>query len=213
MSDNSTSPSENVAQRRTIPSDEELLAQFLDGDERSFVDLMGRYKEPILSFIYRFLGDYDDATDIAQETFVRLYRFGHTFKGEVKFSTWLYTIAANLSRSELKRYRRRNGTTLKDAFRKGEDDETWDVPDETYRPDDRVDSTRIAQEVQQALMRISPSYREMVILRDIQQMTYEEIAVVTETELGTVKSRINRGRQQLQRELQGLYDELFGSAA
>ena len=84
-------------------TDEELLKRFLDGDERSFVELMGRYKEPILGFIYRFVGDYDDAADLAQETFVRLYRFAHTFKGEVKFSTWLYTIAANLSRAKLKR--------------------------------------------------------------------------------------------------------------
>ena len=207
----SLSSLEDVKRGGEIVKDEELLQGFLGGDEKSFVELMQRYKQPILTFVYRFIGDYDDATDIAQETFVRLYRFAHTFKGEVKFSTWLYTIAANLSRSELKRYRRRMGTALSAAFSRDEAGEEWDVPDETYRPDDKVDSNRIAQEVQAALMKISPTYREMVILRDIQQMSYEEIAFVTGTEMGTVKSRINRGRAQLQELLQGLYDEVFGT--
>ncbi len=193
-----------------VTTDEQLLQQFLTGNERAFKDLMKRYREPILNFVYRFLGDYDDAVDVAQETFIRVYRFGHTFQGEVKFSTWLYTIAANLARSELKRYRRKHGSLLSAVFGKGDDAETWDIPDEQYRPDERVDSTRISQEVQKALMRVSPSYREMVVMRDIQQMSYEEIASITNTELGTVKSRINRGRQQLQTHLHGLYQEVFG---
>lgn len=197
---------------RTIVSDEDLLRQFLNGDERAFVALMRRYKDPITNFAYRFLGNYDDAVDVAQETFVRLHRFGSTFGGEVKFSTWLYTIASNLAKSELKRYRRRNGVTLRDAFAKGDDDQSWDVPDESYMPDERFDRERITQAVQKALMSVSPSYREIVILRDVQQLSYEEIAAVTNTELGTVKSRINRGRAQLQAQLKELYSELFPSA-
>jgi len=194
---------------RTSLSDEELLQLFIAGDESAFVALMRRYKDPITNFTFRFVGNYDDAVDIAQETFVRLYRFGNTFMGEVKFSTWLYTIAGNLAKSELKRYRRRNGMSLKDAFSKHDEDQTWDVPDTSYMPDERIDRTRIAQEVQKALMNVSPSYREMVVLRDIQQLTYEEISVITGTELGTVKSRINRGRVQLQAMLKDLYKELF----
>lgn len=192
-------------------TDETLVTEFLGGDERAFVELMRRYKQPIITFVYRFLGNYEDACDIAQETFVRLYRFANSYQGEVKFSTWLYTIAGNLARTELKKYRRKYGTSMQQAFGIGEDAETWDVPDETYRPDDRVDTNTITQEVQKALMRVSPSYREMVILRDVQQMSYEEIAEITKTELGTVKSRINRGRAQLQEQLKGLYDELFGT--
>jgi RNA polymerase sigma-70 factor (ECF subfamily) len=201
---------ESMHSVRHSATDEDLLRRFLDGDEASFVALMRRYKEPITTFMYRFLGNYDDAVDVAQETFVRLYRFGHTFIGEVKFSTWLYTIASNLARTELKRYRRRYGTTLGAAFGSG-DDETWDIPDESYRPDEQVDRTRIVQEVQKALMSVSPTYREVVILRDVQQLTYEEIAEITKTEMGTVKSRINRGRAQLQDKLQSLYNEVFPS--
>jgi RNA polymerase sigma-70 factor, ECF subfamily len=195
-----------------VVTDEELLRQYLDGEERAFVMLMQRYKQPIITFIYRFLGDYDDATDIAQETFVRLHRFGHTFKGEVKFSTWLFTIAANLSKSELKRYRRRMGVSMSAAFKRDEAGEDWDVPDESYRPDEQVDSNRIAQEVQKALMNIPPSYRQMIILRDVQQMSYEEISEITGVEMGTVKSRINRGRSRMQELLKDLYTEVMGPA-
>lgn len=202
---------ESVQVARNSASDEDLLRWFLEGDEAAFVALMRRYKEPITTYTYRFLGNYDDAVDVAQETFVRLYRFGHSFVGEVKFSTWLYTIASNLARTELKRYRRRNGVSLSEAFSIGDDESSWEIPDETYLPDELVDSTRIAQDVQKALLSISPSYREMVVLRDVQQLTYEEIAVITNTEMGTVKSRINRGRAQLQVLLRSLYNEVFPS--
>lgn len=203
--------SESMQVARNSATDEDLLRWFLEGDEAAFVALMRRYKEPITTYTYRFLGNYDDAVDVAQETFVRLYRFGHSFVGEVKFSTWLYTIASNLARTELKRYRRRNGVSLSEAFSIGDDESSWEIPDESYRPDEMVDSTRIAQDVQKALLSISPSYREMVVLRDVQQLTYEEIAVITNTEMGTVKSRINRGRAQLQVLLRSLYNEVFPS--
>lgn len=194
---------------RNSATDEDLLRRFIEGDEAAFVALMRRYKEPITTYTFRFLGNYDDAVDVAQETFVRLYRFAHTFIGEVKFSTWLYTIASNLARTELKRYRRRFGTSLSAAFSIGDNEAVWDIPDETYRPDEQVDRTRIVQDVQKALMSISPTYREMVVLRDLQQLTYEEIALITNTEMGTVKSRINRGRIQLQDLLRPLYKEVF----
>lgn len=190
-------------------SDEELIKRFTEGDERAFVQLMRRHKDPITNFVFRFLGNYDDSIDVAQETFLRVFRFGHTYAGDVKFTTWLYTIASNLAKSELKRYRRKHGSSLQTVFRKSEDDASWDVPDEAYMPDERVDSNTIAQTVQAALMKISPTYREMIILRDLQQLSYDEIAEVTKTELGTVKSRINRGRLQLQHELKDLYNELF----
>ncbi len=190
-------------------SDEELIKKFTEGDEHSFVLLMRRHKDPITNFAFRFLGNYDDAIDIAQETLLRVYRFGHTYAGDVKFTTWLYTIASNLSKSELKRYRRKFGSSLQTTFRKSDEDPSWDIPDETYRPDDRVDNNTIAQSIQSALMKVSPTYREMIILRDLQQLSYEEISEVTKTELGTVKSRINRGRAQLQEQLRGLYAELY----
>lgn len=191
-------------------SDEELLRRHLSGEHSCLTELMRRHKDSLLNFIYRFLGNYDDAVDVAQETFIRVHRFGHTFQGEVRFSTWLYSIAANLSRTELKRYRKKFGTSLASVFGGVNDEDSWDIPDETYRPDERVDSSRIAQEVQKALMAVQPTFREVVIMRDIQHLSYDEIAAITGLELGTVKSRINRGRAQLQQRLSNLYNELFG---
>ncbi|MES2766370.1 MAG: sigma-70 family RNA polymerase sigma factor [Bacteroidota bacterium] len=190
-------------------TDEALMKEFQGGSEAAFVALMKRHKEPIINFLYRFVGNYDDAVDLAQETFVRLFKYGQTYLPDVKFSTWLYTIASNLARTELKKSWRRNSVSFSSM---GDDDSEefgTMIPDGDYLPDERVDHTMIAQRVQRALMSVSPSYREVVVLRDIQQLSYEEIAEVTKSEIGTVKSRINRGRKQLQEQLQGLYKDMF----
>jgi len=122
-----------------------------------------------------------------------------------KFSTWIYTIAGNLARTEYQRRRRRKFFSI-NAF--GEDkDETYDIPDESYRPDQITDSGIKDEIIQNAIQKVSPAYREMVILRDIQQLSYEEIAEITGITVGTVKSRINRGRAQLQKLLKDIYRE------
>lgn len=200
---------DNVTNTQLGMTDVELLARVIDGDNIAFVELMRRYKEPITNFVYRYLGNYDDAIDVAQETFVRVFRFGSSFSGEVKFSTWLFTIASNLSKSELKRYYRRNGTSAQLEFAHSDEDQSWDIPDENYMPDQHIDCEYITQCVQKALMSVSSSYREVVILRDVQQMSYEEIAQIVGIDMGTVKSRINRGRAQLQVLLKDLHTELF----
>jgi len=202
----------DTGENRVKRTDEELLAELVKGDETCFVELMQRYMDPICSFAFRFVGNYDDAVDITQETFVRVYRFSHTYNSDVRFTTWLYTIAANLCRSELRRYRRKYGVSFSEMNSGTDDSAEWEVADTTYSPDERIDSDHIAQQVQSALMKLPAAYREMVILRDIQQLSYEEIAVIAKVELGTVKSRINRGRKKLQEQLQGLYVEVFGSS-
>lgn len=197
------------AQKTTkAQTDEELLRMHLAGNEQGLALLMKKYKDPLVTYVYRFLGNYDDAVDVAQETFLRVHRFGHTFVGDVRFMAWLYAIARNLARTELQRHRRKNRVSMEDAFGVG-DDASWDIPDMNYQTDTQTDSTYITQQVQSALMKISPTYREMVVLRDIQQLSYEEISSITETEMGTVKSRINRGRTQLQTLLKDLYGEIF----
>lgn len=198
----------NNANDTTKQDDASLIRLVQGGDERAFVQLMRRYKDPITSFAYRFLGNYDDAVDVAQETFVRLHKYSATYTGDVKFNTWLYTIASNLAKTELSKFWRKNSIAFS-RLESTEDEIEWEIADEHYMPDARVDSTTIAQHVQAALLKISPSYREAVILRDVQQLAYEEIAEVMNLEIGTVKSRINRGRQQLQLLLKPMYDEMF----
>ncbi len=190
-------------------SDRELILLVQQSRNDALTQIMRRYKEPIINFVFRFVGNYDDAIDIAQETFVRVHRYAASYNGEVAFSTWLYTIASNLAKTELARYWRKNSQTFSSLEANEEHEKDWDIACTDYTPDRNVDSTTIAQHIQTALMKISPSYREVVILRDMQQLSYEEIAVITGLETGTVKSRINRGRLQLQEQLQPLYQELF----
>jgi len=186
-------------------SDEELILEFQQNNTvRAFEILVQRYKNPLTNYVFRFLGDYEACADIVQETMIKVYRNKDSYKSIAKFSTWIYTIAGNLARTEYQRRRRRAVFSLS-SF--GEEEEAYEVPDESYRPDQMTDSGIKDEIIQKALQKISPAYRDMVVLRDIQELSYEEIAEITHTNVGTVKSRINRGRAQLQKLLKDIYKE------
>lgn len=186
-------------------SDEELILEFQKNDtEAAFNILVQRYKNPLTNFVFRFLGDYEACSDVVQETMIKVYRYKDSYSSVAKFSTWVYTIAGNLARTEYRRQRRRNIFSINDY---GEEHKTYDLPDETYRPDVITDSGINDEIIQKALLKVKETYREAVILRDIQGMTYEEISEILEVNEGTVKSRINRGRAQLQELLKGIYKE------
>ncbi len=186
-------------------SDEELILEFQKNDNvEAFEILMRRYKNPLMNYVYRFLGDYEACTDIIQETFIKLYRYKDLYSSIAKFSTWIYTIAGNLARTEYRKRKKRRILSI-DALT--EKDEGFDIPDERYRPDIETDNDIKDEIIQKALLKVSDTYREAVILRDIQGMSYEEIAEITKTNEGTVKSRINRGRAQLQKLLKDIYKE------
>jgi len=187
-------------------SDQELMSAFQGGDNKAFEILVKRYQDPIVNYAFRFLGNYEDATDIAQETFMRLYKNRMMYEPIAKFSTWLYTIAGNVAKSELRRRKTSRIVPLNQIDEDGEE-QTWDVPDTEYTPDKTVDVTLIEQYLQEALMKIPASYRDVIIMRDIQDMEYEDIAKITGLPLGTVKSRINRGRLQLQKLLKDIYEQ------
>ena len=186
-------------------SDEELITDFQQNNTvKAFEILVQRYKNPLTNFVYRFLGDYESCTDVVQETMIRLYRNKDSYKSVAKFSTWIYTIAGNLARTEYQRRRRRNFFSINSY---GEENENYEIPDERYRPDVITDSGIKDKIIQEALLQVSASYREAVILRDIQEMSYEEIAEIMGITVGTVKSKINRGRAQLQILLKDIYKE------
>jgi RNA polymerase sigma-70 factor, ECF subfamily len=186
-------------------TDEELILEFQQNNTvRAYEILVQRYKNPLTNYVYRFLGDYEACADIVQETMIKVYRNKDSYKSIAKFSTWIYTIAGNLARTEYQRRKRRNIFSISSY---GDDDDTFDIPDESARPDVITDSGIKNEIIQKALLKVSDAYREMVILRDIQDMSYEEIAEVTGITVGTVKSRINRGRNQLQKLLKDIYKE------
>ncbi|HVK39702.1 MAG TPA: sigma-70 family RNA polymerase sigma factor [Candidatus Kapabacteria bacterium] len=189
-------------------SDEELFRRFQQGEEQAFVQLVRRYKHRLTNFVYRQLGEMDEAADVVQEAFVRVYSHRNAYNPSAKFTTWLYRIALNLAASELRRQTRRR-RYLKDgllsgfAVRAGE----LDPLDPAHRPDSVTESILTLELVQKALLQISPPLREVIILREIEGMSYEEIVEITGVELGTVKSRINRARAQLQKLLRDVYQE------
>jgi RNA polymerase sigma factor (sigma-70 family) len=187
-------------------SDEELILDFQKNNtERAFEILVQRYKNPLVNFVFRYLGDYESCVDVVQETMIKVYRYKDTYQSIAKFSTWIYTIAGNLAKTELQRRKRRSILSI-NAFGK-DNDEDYEIPDENYRPDTITDSGIKDEIIQKAFMKVSEAYRKAVILRDIQELSYEEIAEIMGITVGTVKSRINRGRPQLQKLLKGIYNE------
>lgn len=186
-------------------TDEELMLLFQNADDvRAFEMLVGRYKNPLMNFVFRFLGDQASSSDVVQETFIKVYRNKMSYKTIARFSTWVYTIAGNLAKSELARKKRKNLVSISahDDSERG-----FDIPDTGATPDRVTDSGIKEEFIQQALMKLNEVYREAVILRDIQDLSYEEIAEMLNTTVGTVKSRINRGRAQLQILLKDIYNE------
>jgi RNA polymerase sigma-70 factor, ECF subfamily len=182
-------------------SNEELAYLFQQDVMPAFDVLVARFKDPLMTFLYRYVGNYDAATDLLQETFIRLYEKKHMYKRIAKFSTWMYTIATNLAISEIRRRRRHYIFSI---FGSAKDD-TADVPlpASDPMPDRLADSALLGEHIQDALMSLHPVFREAVILSDIQQLSYPEIAEITKMPIGTVKSRINRGRRQLRILLKG----------
>ncbi|SHK90637.1 RNA polymerase sigma factor [Rhodothermus profundi] len=185
-------------------SDEDLMEQFQAGTVEAFNILVERYSERLMHYLYGFLGDARRCEDLLQETFLRVYRNRHSYQRIAKFSTWLYTIAGNLARSEYRKRKRRRVYSIQSVNR---DDEEYEIalPDETFAPDKHAESIIQDKYIQEALRSIPPDFREVVVLRDVQQLTYEEIAQITGLPMGTVKSRINRGRTKLQALLKDIY--------
>lgn len=190
-------------------TDEELILHFQKTNSiEAYNELVKRYKDPLMNFIFKFVGSRDVAEDILQETFFRLYRNKDYYTTVAKFSTWIYTIAANLAKTELRRRNRRSLFSIHGTNSKDDEEITeYEIPDERYRPDFQTDSNLKYEIIQKALMKVKPIYRELIILRDIQELSYEEIAEITGLKIGTVKSRINRGRARLQELLKDIYFE------
>jgi RNA polymerase sigma-70 factor, ECF subfamily len=190
--------------------DKDLLYSVIDGDMEAFDIIVKRYKNRLMNFVFRFVHDYDVAEDIVQETFLRVFRNRREYKAIANFSTWVFTIAGNLAKSELRRRKRWNFFSI-DASSENENERTFELPDGGLKPD-RVAATRMLDEyVQEAIDSLHKKYKEALILRDVEGMSYLEIAEITKVPVGTVKSRVNRARLKLQKKLKGHTpdDEIF----
>jgi len=185
------------------PTDEDLIEQFQNGDLYAFDLIVKRYKNQLLNFIFRFLGNVEESEDLVQETFLRVYRNRTAYKKVAKFSTWIYTIAGNLAKTELRKRKRRRFFSISEL---GYNEKDYDISDEAYNPERDVDGIMKDDIIQKQISALSPKFREVILLRDVQQLSYEEISKIVDIPLGTVKSRVNRGRLKLQDKLKHLLE-------
>jgi RNA polymerase sigma-70 factor (ECF subfamily) len=190
----STAPPSGRAQLKPL-DDSEVVAAFLAGNRRAFDELVERYQNRLLNFVYRTTGDRERGEDLVQETFIRVYRHLHRFDQSKKFSTWIYTIASNLAKNEL-RNRSRNPLVLFQTLLKNReaDQRPLEWEDNTYRPDDLFRKRHLKSMVENTVDQLPEHHRTVFILREMEGKTYEEIAEITGCNLGTVKSRLNRAR-------------------
>jgi RNA polymerase sigma-70 factor (ECF subfamily) len=175
--------------------DSAVVTAFLGGEERAFSELVTRYQTRLLNFVYRTIGDREKAEDLVQEVFIRVYRHLHRFDRSKKFSTWVYTIASNLAKNEL-RNRSRNPLVLFQTVQKNFQDEERPLQfeDTTSRPDDMYRKRHLREVVEESVAKLPEHHRHVFVLRELEGKSYEEIAEITECNLGTVKSRLNRAR-------------------
>ena len=184
-----------------IYTDEKLISRFQAGDERAYVELVNRYKDKLLNFVFQFLGDVEQAEDVVQDTMIRLYEKKHYYKEIAKFSTWIYTIARNLANTELRKRKRRKTTYLSQMSK---EERQYEIPAVQDDVDQSLHNEFINDRIQSAINSLPEHFKLVIILRDIQELSYDDISNIVEVPLGTIKSRINRARIQLQAELQDL---------
>ena len=189
------------SQDKFIYSDEQLMSLFQGGDEHAYVELVNRYKDKLINFIFNYLGDLESSEDVVQETMIKLYQKKHYYKEIAKFSTWLYTIAKNLANTELRKRKQRK-TTLLSQFSK--DDKTYELPSNDPEPGQEIQTDIVNKIIRDAVDQLSEKFKIVIVLRDIQGLSYEDISEIINVPIGTVKSRINRARLQLQVELKHL---------
>jgi RNA polymerase sigma-70 factor (ECF subfamily) len=189
--------------------DRALIERCRRGDRRAFDRLVLKYQRMIVALCVRLMGDAADGQDAAQETFVKAYRNLDGFKGEARFSTWLYQIALNTCRNLQRSWwsaLRRRFVRIDAAIESDEGGRLPQIGDTRLSPEKDLEAGRIAGAVRAGLAGLSPIHRELIVLRDIQGLSYEEIGAMTGLSEGTVKSRLSRGRESLQHSLRGIYD-------
>ncbi len=187
--------------------DSELVAAYLDGNGQAFSELVHRYQGRLRAYVIRKIGDPVRAQDIVQEAFLRVHRHLERFDQSRKFSSWIYTITANLTKNELRR-RSRSPLVLFQTLTPNQDrsDRPLEFEDESFIPDRLYRKRRLRNLVEGTVERLPETHRSVFILREMEGKTYEEIAKLTGIKVGTVKSRLHRARQRFAELIKPLLD-------
>jgi RNA polymerase sigma-70 factor (ECF subfamily) len=179
-------------------SDEEVIARFQGGDLTAFDVIVARYKQPLIQYVIQFVGETSDAEDIVQDTFVKVFRRKQAYRSIAKFSTWLYTVAGNFAKSELRKRKRQAQQSISSLT---ENDPYFEVMETRAAADEMTDRQFKKDILRKAIQRLPKRFQDVIRLREIEHLSYDEIAARTKLSLGTVKSRVNRARLRLQKEL------------
>lgn len=183
-----------------------LAKAFLEDDQNAFDQLLLLRKSMVFNLCYRFLGNYEDADDCAQEVFLKVFRSLKKFRFESNFTTWLYRITANTCKNKLNslEYRLRfKKMRINNNKPKEDTPQSVEVGDETYSPDSSLKRKEISRLIQEAVDKLPTPQKMVVVLRDMEGRSYEEIVEITGFKLGTVKSKLSRARQELRETLRG----------
>ena len=175
-------------------SDLELISSAIEGGEDSFEALVKRYQRPIAGYVFRMLGDYEASLDVSQEVFIKVYNSLSRYSSEYKFSTWIYRIAHNAAIDHM----RRNAVNPQ-SLEAENSDGTYQLQIECSKPTPEQDRERSEwrTEIENVVKRLPAAYRELILLRHSQDLSYDEIATVTGLPLGTVKNRLFRAREMM----------------
>ena len=173
-------------------SDEKLILRFQEGDINAYNELVKRYKDRLLNFVLRYFNNVEQAEDVVQDTLIKLYTHASYYKNVAKFSTWIFTIAKNNALTELRKNKRKKTDSLWT-----DDGQVIDINSKEESLDSKVQNEIAIDQLNKFLDEIPENFRMAVVLRDFQELSYEEISTILEIPIGTIKSRINRGRIQL----------------
>lgn len=194
-----------MSNKASEASDAELIERFNRGEKEVFNVLADRYAGRAYQIAYGVLGSREDAEEVAQDVFVRIYKALPRFRGDSRFSTWMYRIAMNLARNKY-RWNKSRGSQKKISLEETEEEEDnsygIQVPAKEPSPDEQADLTEYQQKVMREINNLPALYKEALILRNVEEMSYEQIAEILDCKLGTIKSRIARAREELRKRLE-----------
>ena len=173
-------------------SDEKLILRFQEGDINAYNELVKRYKDRLFNFVLRYFNNREQAEDVVQDTLIKLYTHASYYKNIAKFSTWIFTIAKNNALTELRKNKRKQTDSLWT-----DDGKVIDITSKDPSLDIKVQNEIAIDQLNKFLDEIPENFRMAVVLRDFQELSYDEISKILEIPIGTIKSRINRGRIQL----------------
>ncbi|HEX9297607.1 MAG TPA: sigma-70 family RNA polymerase sigma factor [Polyangiaceae bacterium] len=196
------------------PNEARFIERLRARDERAFNDLVKRYERRVFGLLLRLIGRRDEAEDLAQEVFVQVFKAIGSFRGEAKLSTWIFRIAVNLSKNRTKYLARRRADSQDHFDGVGDEMPLHGAKDSTMgriaRPDELVSGMQLEVIVERSIAELDAEFREVLILRDVEDMSYEEIAEITGLADGTVKSRLHRARLQLKQAVEIAIGEKIG---